>query len=64
MSKIEEKVIEQIRSRAEKGKLKYGVTLERNDLTFLDWLQHLQEELMDAACYVEKLKEEYAESSS
>jgi hypothetical protein len=64
MSKIEEKVIEQIRSRAEKGKLKYGVTLERNDLTFLDWLQHLQEELMDAACYVEKLKEEYAEISS
>jgi hypothetical protein len=64
MSKIEEKVIEQIRSRAEKGKLKYGVTLERNDLTFLDWLQHLQEELMDAACYVEKLKEEHAEISS
>ena len=58
MSRIEEQVIEQIRNRAEVGEKKYGHTLERNDLTFLEWLQHLQEELMDAACYVEKLKED------
>ena len=64
MSKIEEQVIEQIRNRAAIGKNKYGHTLERNDLNLLEWLQHLQEELMDAACYVEKLKEEYAEISS
>ena len=64
MSKIEEQVIEQIRNRAAVGKNKYGHTLERNDLNLLEWLQHLQEELMDAACYVEKLKEEYAKISS
>lgn len=64
MSKIEEQVIEQIRNRAKIGEKKYGHTLERNDLTFLEWLQHLQEELMDAACYVEKLKEEHAKISS
>ena len=64
MSKIEEQVIEQIRNRAAIGKNKYGHTLERKDLNLLEWLQHLQEELMDAACYVEKLKEEYAEISS
>ena len=64
MSRIEEQVVEQIRNRAKIGKKKYGHTLERNDLTFLEWLQHLQEELMDAACYVEKLKEEHAKISS
>ena len=64
MSRIEEQVIEQIRKRAEVGESKYGVTLERKDLNLLEWLQHLQEELMDAACYVEKLKEEYAENNS
>jgi hypothetical protein len=30
--------------------------MERDDLNFLDWLTHLQEELLDAAVYVEKLK--------
>ena len=64
MSRIEEKVIEQIRKRAKVGENKYGATLERKDLNLFDWLQHLQEELMDAACYVEKLKEEHAEISS
>lgn len=58
MSRIEEQVIEQIRTRAEIGKSKYGVTMERTDFSLLDWLQYLQEELMDAAVYVERLKEE------
>lgn len=34
---------------------KYGKTLERNDLSEEDWLIHLQEELMDASLYIEKL---------
>ena len=54
---ITEAVVDQLRTRAEKGKEKYGTTMERNDLTLLEWLQHLQEELMDAAVYVEKLKQ-------
>jgi len=58
MSKIEEKVIEQIRERSEIGKNKYGVTMERTDLTLLEWVQHTQEEMMDAAVYLEKIKEE------
>lgn len=45
--------------RAIKGKERYGVTMERNDLSFLDWVTHLQEELMDATIYLEKLKFEY-----
>lgn len=55
MSKIEESVINKIRERADVGKNKYGVTMERNDLNILQWLTHLQEELMDAAVYLEKV---------
>jgi hypothetical protein len=59
--KIVESVIDQFRTRAEAGKRKYGTTMERDDLSPLQWLQHLQEELMDAAVYVEKLKGEIGE---
>ena len=54
---ITEAVVAQLRTRAEKGKLKYGTTMDRDDLTLMEWLQHLQEELMDATVYVEKLKQ-------
>lgn len=49
-------VIESFKQRSEIGILKYGKTLDRNDLTFLQWVQHAQEELMDAILYLEKLK--------
>ncbi len=49
--------------RAIKGKNRYGVTMDRNDLSFLEWLTHLQEELMDATIYLEKLKFEYNNNS-
>lgn len=54
--KIVEKVIEKFKTRSESGIKKYGTTLERNDLTLFEWLNHLQEELMDAVCYIETLK--------
>ena len=55
MSAIEAKVIEKIRARAEFGLSKYGTTLERTDLSTLDWLIHAQEEAMDLANYLEVL---------
>ena len=55
MSKIEDSVCKKILSRAEIGKKKYGVTMERNDLSFIEWMTHLQEELMDAIVYIEKV---------
>ena len=58
---ITEAVVVQLRTRAKKGKLKYGTTMERDDLSPLQWLQHLQEELMDAVVYIEKLKGEIGE---
>jgi hypothetical protein len=53
---IVKSVIESFKQRSELGILKYGKTLDRNDLTFLQWIQHTQEELMDAILYLEKLK--------
>lgn len=53
-----EAVREQLKSRMEVGHKKYGVTTERDDLNTLEWLQHLQEELMDATVYIERLKNE------
>ena len=62
MDRNVEKVITQLRDREEEGLRKYGVNTERTDLTPLQWLQHLQEELMDASVYIEKLKNELKET--
>ena len=51
-----EAVRELLRQRSEAGLVKYGTTTERTDIDPLRWLQHLQEELLDAAVYVERLK--------
>jgi hypothetical protein len=49
-------VVASFKQRSEIGIKKYGVTLDRTDLGLLDWVQHTQEELMDAVLYLEKLK--------
>jgi hypothetical protein len=53
---IVERVVSLFRSRSQRGIEKYGTTLDKNELSNREWLQHLQEELMDAALYVEKIK--------
>ena len=53
---IVESVIDQFKDRSNIGIKKYGVTLDREDLTMLEGLIHLQQELMDATLYIEKLK--------
>jgi len=58
LSKIEDSVCKKILDRAKVGKDKYGTTMERDDLTFQEWITHLQEELMDAIVYIEKLKQD------
>jgi len=55
MSKVEDSVCKKILDRAKVGKEKYGVTMERGDLNFTEWMIHLQEELMDATVYIEKV---------
>ena len=47
MSSVENTVAIKILNRAEVGKSKYNTTMERTDLSKLDWLKHAQEEAMD-----------------
>ncbi len=54
--KIIEQVINKIKSRSDVGYKKYGVTLQDDDQTLDKWLTHIQEELMDAVNYIEKVK--------
>ena len=56
--KIINRVIEKIQKRAEAGYKKYGVGLDKDEQTLDTWLNHLQEELMDAANYIEKARSE------
>jgi len=55
MSKIEDEVCEKIQARAKVGLKKYGTTMEREDFSDLDWMQYLQEELMDAVVYLQRM---------
>ena len=57
-------VIGQFLSRSKKGKAKYGVDLDRTDLTLLEWIEHAKQEHMDAILYLEKIKQEYIASGS
>lgn len=56
-------VIGKFAQRAAVGKAKYGTTLDRTDLSVLDWINHAQEEHMDAILYLEKLRQTLAGSS-
>lgn len=54
-------VIRKFAERSRTGFKKYDVTLRDDDQTFDTWLNHIQEELMDAVNYIEKAREELAE---
>jgi hypothetical protein len=56
--KFVKQVKEKYTERSNVGRKKYGTTLEREDIELIGWLNHLQEELMDATLYIERLKEE------
>jgi hypothetical protein len=56
--KFVDRVKDKYTQRSHIGYNKYGTTLEREDIDLVGWLNHLQEELMDASLYIEKLKEE------
>jgi hypothetical protein len=51
-------VIKKFEQRSDVGLKKYGVTLERTDLSTLDWIEHAQDELMDGILYLERLKQD------
>jgi len=53
---IIQKVVEKFISRSDVGYSKYKVTLDQDSKSINEWLNNIQEELMDAVNYIEKLK--------
>ena len=49
-------VVDKFVERSDVGFEKYGVTLDDDNAPLVAWMNHLQEELMDAVNYIEKLK--------
>ena len=49
-------VVKKFINRSDVGYKKYGVTLHKDNQPLDTWLQHIQEELMDAVNYIEKTR--------
>ena len=56
---VVERVVDKFKQRSDVGYKKYGITLDDDPSKVVDWLNHLQEELMDAVLYLQKAKEVY-----
>jgi len=54
---VVERVVDKFVLRSDVGFAKYGITLENDKSNIFQWINHLQEELMDAVLYLQKLKE-------
>lgn len=58
MTALVDTVVEAVRAdllrRSQLGIAKYGVTLDRRDLTLRGWLQHAYEETLDQANYLKR----------
>lgn len=59
MSRTLERLHSRFRGREEVGLLKYGTSIDRQDLSGEAWLAHLHEELMDGCLYLERLRGAY-----
>ena len=55
MSQVTDQVINDIKAREIKGIETYGTTMDRDDLTQDQWLQHAYEESLDFCIYLKKL---------
>ena len=58
---VVKRVVNKFVSRSDVGFEKYGITLDNDPSEMFAWLNHLQEELMDAVLYLQKAKETYTE---
>jgi|TARA_B100001094_G_C18045589_1_gene727232 hypothetical protein len=61
---VVERVVDKFKQRSDVGYKKYGITLDDDPSKVVDWLNHLQEELMDAVLYLQKAKETYEKEKS
>jgi hypothetical protein len=56
--KIVEQVVNKFNERSQRGIEKYGTTLDRDDLSIEEWVDHAIEESMDFILYLYKIKTE------
>ena len=65
---IKDRIVEDVKNlydkRSKVGIEKYNTTLEKSTQSFYEFLEHLQEELMDATLYIETIKKRYEEKSN
>jgi hypothetical protein len=61
---IVDSILNKFVDRAEMGFTKYNNTLDRQDLSKAEWINHAQEELMDGILYLERLKQELNEQTT
>ena len=61
---IVDSILNKFVDRAEMGFNKYNNTLDRKDLSRVEWINHSQEELMDGILYLERLKQELNEQTT
>jgi len=54
---VVEKVIDKFIQRSDVGFKKYKITMQNDNSDLIVWLNHLQEELMDAILYIQKNKD-------
>ena len=59
---VVESVIEQFKERSAVGIKKYNTTLDRKDLSTLQWINEAQAEAMDFCLYLERLKKEFSKN--
>lgn len=68
MSQVTASLVSELVKRDTVGIRKYGTSLDRDDLSLEEWLQHMKEEMLDGAGYAEaalvKLRRRLAQSSS
>ncbi len=61
-NQMQDNVVEQVRQdlfqRSQRGIDKYGTTLDREDLSLKEWLQHAYEESLDKALYLKRAIQE------
>jgi hypothetical protein len=58
---VVERVVDKFVERSDVGYEKYKITLDKDPSDMFIWMNHLQEELMDAVLYLQKLKENTTE---
>ena len=58
---VVERVVDKFVDRSDVGFEKYKITLDKDPSNMFIWMNHLQEELMDAVLYLQKLKENTTE---